>query len=99
MHSILCKCTLPYSEANPNLTMQYRLGYSYTVRADIKVAEYIITKEKKLDETIHDIRQSEKEIKEDDGDSYVAVDERVPEPPTPAEMKHYLTRLESSLES
>ncbi|CAI9734738.1 Hypothetical predicted protein [Octopus vulgaris] len=61
------------------------------------VAPEIITENEKLDQIIHDIRQSESE-KETEGDedcySDVDVDERVPKTPTPAEMNHYLTRLE-----
>ncbi|CAI9723959.1 Hypothetical predicted protein [Octopus vulgaris] len=64
------------------------------------VAPEVITEEGKLDEIIHHIRQSEKETEGDeDGSSDVDVDERVLEPPTPTEIKFYLTRLESSLES
>ncbi|CAI9731227.1 Hypothetical predicted protein [Octopus vulgaris] len=59
----------------------------------------IITEEEKLDEIIHNIWQSKKEIEGDEDDnSDFDVDEKIPEPPTSAEMRHYLTRLESGLE-
>lgn len=63
-------------------------------------APEIINDEEKSDEIIRDIRQYEKETEwDEDGDPDDAVDERAPESPTEAELRHHQSRLERGLES